>query len=163
VSISRPLARLTVLATRCAATLGLLAVLGGACNQGHACPAFCNSGGSATFELSCVPTDLSAVAVSGPCAAGDAGASIYVSPSSGSYASLAETQYVYVSSPNAGVCHVVLTFANGFIYGADVTFAALTDDSLPGCPPCPSYVGPTQGTFLVPNPKGTCVDGGLDS
>jgi|HubBroStandDraft_4_1064222.scaffolds.fasta_scaffold250070_2 hypothetical protein len=64
-------------------------------------------------------------------------------------------------SPTPGTCHVTFTFATGFTYSADVTFASM-NDSEPGCAPCPSYIGPVSNSGpKVNNPPETCV--ALDS
>lgn len=106
------------------------------------------------FELSCAPTDLASISVSGPCATGDA---------SNSQEPLGPTgTAVGVASPSPGVCHVVLLFATGFRYAADVTFVSQSDTPPPGCP-VSHYTVPTQRTFTVNNPSNTCVDAGLDA
>jgi hypothetical protein len=168
-----------VLLTRSCAALGLLVVLGG-CSEtkrgsvfsgvgfsddggnevgqagddsdGCALGLFCNGGTDAIFDLSCGPTDLTSVVISGPCATGDASLSNHVSGS--------ESQYVSLSSPSPGVCHVELTFATGFTYSADVTFVS---ESVVGPCACPSSTAPTQNTFMVNNPSTTCVDAGVDA
>ena len=55
-----------------------------------------------------------------------------------------------------------LTFATGFTYSTDVTFALQPDPGPPGCPSCPPYLGPTPSTFTVDNPAATCTDAGVD-
>jgi hypothetical protein len=104
----------------------------------------CIGGRPATFNLSCIPGDLTSVVASGPCSM-DAGSDSY--PGVGSSA-------VGVSSPSPGVCHIVLTFATGFTYSADVTFTLQTEGSCPGCQP---YIGATSGPFTVNNPSDTCI------
>ena len=111
-----------MLIARCAAALSLLVVLGGGCSQGHACPGFETANQSAILQLSCGPTDLVSVALSGPCSIGDA-----------SISNLAASPSLAISSPSPGVCHVTLTFATGFTYSADVTFIAQNDGDTPGC------------------------------
>ena len=168
-----------MLVARCVAAVALLIVLGG-CSQakgssvfsgdafsgdsgnevgqagddsdGCALGLFCNDGTDAIFDLSCGPTDLTSVVISGPCAMGDASPSNHVSGS--------ESQYVSLSSPSPGVCHVELTFATGFTYSADVTFVS---ESAGGLCACPQSTAPTQSTFTVNNPSTTCVDAGLDA
>jgi hypothetical protein len=121
-----------------------------ACSVSRACPGLCIEGSSAVVELNCSATDLTSVTVTGACA-GDAGArSLHAFGTS-----------IYVFSQTAGVCHVSLTFASGFTYETDVTFATQTDN-IPGCGVCPPYIGPTQGSFAAHNPGNTCVDAGLD-
>ncbi len=60
--------------------------------------------------------------------------------------------YVAVPSPGPGVCDVELTFATGFTYSAEVTFASMTCTTA-----CGSFIGPTAGPFMVNNPGDTCV------
>jgi hypothetical protein len=140
----------TMLAARCAAALGLLVVMGGGCAH-YACPGFETANQSATFQLSCGPTDLVSVALSGPCSDGDA-----------SISDLAASASFGISSPSPGVCHVTLTFATGFTYSADVTFILQNDGDTPGCPVW-HYTAPTQRAFTVNNPSTTCVGTGLDA
>jgi len=117
--------------------------------SGGESPGACSNIGSVdaavTFNLACVPNDLTAATVSGPCA-GNTGGDL--------------TQYVkgrgqlMFVSPTEGVCHLELTFASGFSYGVDVTFTRASDS-------CGrSSVSPTQSTFAVDNPSSTCTDGG---
>ena len=164
-----------MLLARCAAVLGALLALGG-CSETKESSSFIGGDGSndgddnagtgcvlqgiacmgvtdATFNLSCDPTDLTSVVLSGPCA-GEASLSTYV---------VAGEPYVHIGSLSPGVCHVQLAFSNGFTYSADVTFVSQTDDSGPGCPPCAAYIGPTQSMFVVNNPSTTCLDAGLDA
>lgn len=137
-----------VLALR-AAVLACFVSCGGC--GGHSCPALCLANKPAVFQLSCGPTDLLNVALSGVCSVGDAGPSSYLfGPASMSLA---------IHSSNAGNCHVSLTFATGFSYSADVTFTLQTDTTYPDCHGC-SYTVPTQQTFIVDNPSGTCMDAG---
>ena len=112
------------------------------------CPIACITAVAATFELSCSPNDLTNVIATGPCATPDAALSWYTGSA---------TEWdVAVTSAGPGACHVELTFATGFTYSADVTFALQTIESPPGCPECPPYVGPTSGPFMVDNPSDTC-------
>jgi hypothetical protein len=67
---------------------------------------------------------------------------------------------IAIHSPRPGDCHVVLTFATGFTYSADVRFTLQTDTQPSGCQP-PSYTAPTQKAFTVNNPPETCGDAGL--
>jgi hypothetical protein len=94
------------------------------------------------------PNDLTGVAVSGVCATPDGGVSAQTGRDKG---------LVAVDSPGAGVCHVELTFADGFTYSNDVTFASRTVCG------CPSFIGPTAGPFMVDNPNDTCGEGGADA
>jgi hypothetical protein len=145
-----------MLAGRSTAALGLLVVVGSGCASRASCgfePAPIPLPTSAIFDLSCGATDLTSVALSGPCATGDASPSNYLSG-----------QSVEVSSPTPGVCHVDLTFATGFTYSADVTFESHTINQ----PICDGteirpYVAPTQTPFTVNTPSTTCVDAGLDA
>jgi hypothetical protein len=68
--------------------------------------------------------------------------------------------YVVVASPSPGTCHVLLTFASGFTYSADVTFASQNLNPTCGCP---AFIGPTSGPFTVNNPSETCVDASTDA
>jgi hypothetical protein len=112
----------------------------------------------AIFNLSCGPTDLTSVALSGPCSTGDASPSNYLFG--------AVSKSLAFDSPSPGRCHVFLTFATGFTYSTDVTFTSQTDTVPPGCH-VSSYTAPTQQTFTVNNPGGTCVvhnaDAGVDA
>jgi hypothetical protein len=123
--------------------------------DGPPCSFGCVTAAFASFDLSCGPTDLTSVLLSGPCATGDASPSNYVD--------MHDTTLLSVGSPSPGVCHVELTFATGFDYSADVTFVSETDNGSPGCPLCPPFIAPTQGTFEVNNPSTTCQDAGSDA
>ena len=103
---------------------------------------------AATLNLSCSATNLTNVALSGACAT-----------DSGGYYSVGG-QFVDVSSPSPGVCHVELTFATGFAYSTDVTFTTPPADPS-DC--CNLVTAPTQATFTVNNPSTACVDGGIDA
>jgi hypothetical protein len=100
---------------------------------------------SAVLDLSCSPPDLTSVAISGPCAAADA--------------STAPSDYVRgnqitLFSGDGVECHVTLTFADGFVYSADVKFTSTTDS-------CGTEtIKPTQSTFKVKAPGSTCADAG---
>jgi hypothetical protein len=131
-----------------AAILGLLAISCTGCSKPE-----CNTTDlgdePAEFRLSCGPTDLTKVALSGPCSVGDAGLSTYLfAPASTS---------LYVTSPVAGDCHVILTFATGFIFSADVSFTLTQTEA---CGAFASFTVPTQSIFMVDNPSSTCVDAG---
>jgi hypothetical protein len=128
--------------------LGLIVVCGllvVACSASTPCSAGCTAASSATFLMSCNPNDLVAITTNGPCTNSDAGLSWYTG---------AETKWaaaVFAASP--GTCHVVLTFATGFTYSADVTFTEQSQSC-----GCPSYVGPNgPGGFQVNNPPDTCA------
>jgi hypothetical protein len=122
---------------------------------GAACPLGCATEAYAVFDLSCGPTDLESVALSGACAAGDANPTSYVGGRDG--------QYVSVDSARPGICHVVLKFGTGFVYSKDVTFVEETLAGPPGCPSCPPFVGAMGSVFAVDNPSSTCVDAGTDA
>jgi hypothetical protein len=145
-----------MLVVRCAAALALVAIVGiGGCTSTYACPGGCPSGNSpAAFDLSCGPTDLTSVILTGPCATGDTDPARYLWDHGAG---------VSFTSPSPGVCHVELIFATGFTYSTDVTFTQVTDSSPPGCQQCPSFIAPTQGFTAVHNPSNTCVDAGLDA
>jgi hypothetical protein len=134
------------------AVLALLVIGGIGCNH-YDCSAVCAGNEPATFHLSCGLTTLTSVALSGVCAI-DAG------PSNDVVSSVRAA--VYISSPSPGDCHVVLTFATGFAYAADLTFTVQTDPVPAGCGTCP-YTVPNEATFTVNNPPATCVDEGLDA
>jgi hypothetical protein len=161
-----------MLVARCALGLGLLVVLCVGCGQtkggsvfpsdggidakrpgdddGSDCPLLCSENTRAVLDLSGGTADLVSVMLTGACATSDADPSNYTN---GSVAN------VYISSPNAGVCHIELVFATGCTYAASVTFTSQTDD--PAC--CPSYLVPMPPTFMVNNPGATCVDAGFDA
>ena len=128
-----------------AAVVGVVVVSVAACGE-RTCADGCISSTSVTFNLSCGPTDLTSVVLSGPCSTLDAGPGNYLVGSTG--------RSLEFTSPSPGLCHVVLTFATGFTYSSDVTFASRSA----GC--CPSYIAPTQPTFTVDNPSATCADAG---
>jgi hypothetical protein len=71
------------------------------------------------------------------------------------------TQWIAnVTASGPGVCHIVLTFATGFTYSTDATFAEQPGS---GCG-CPSLLGPTSPAVIrVNNPSNTCVSLGADS
>jgi hypothetical protein len=140
-----------MLAARCAATLGLLALLEGGCDVTQSCCGTCPESLPAVFNLSCDATDLTSVVATGPCAM-DASLSSYLGNGA-----------VFVRSEDPGTCHVTLTFATGFAYSADVTFASQPGGVCggPQCK-CGDYVAPTSGPFSVSNPSSTCVDAGQE-
>ncbi len=110
----------------------------------HACADSCSIPYSAaTLNLSCSATDLMNVVVSGPCS------------TDGGPWYRAAGQFVELSSPSPGVCHVELTFATGFVYSTDVTFTTPPADPS-AC--CNTATAPTLATFTVNNPSATCVD-----
>jgi hypothetical protein len=143
-----------MLVARCGAALGLLVVLGGGgCNSTKICCGLCPSPEPAVFQLACSANDLVSVVATGPCATPDASLSSYTG-----------NGRVFVDSQSPGVCHVELTFATGFTYSADVTFASQPGGVCggPQCK-CADYLTPTSGPFTVNNPSTTCVDAGSDA
>jgi hypothetical protein len=100
----------------------------------------------ALLNLSCSPTNLAEVTVTGVCAMGDASPSYFVQDGG-----------VWINSLSPGECHVALRFSSGFTYSADLTFTSSTHTG--GC--CPgTSVFPTKDTYAVNNPSSTCVDAG---
>jgi hypothetical protein len=143
-----------LLVARSAAALGFLVVLGsGGCDSTEDCCGSCQEGNAAAFQLSCSSYDLKSVVATGPCAMPDASVSSYMGNGT-----------VLVQSDGPGACHVELTFATGFTYSADVTFASHSGGVCggPQCA-CPDYVTPTSGPFMVNNPSSTCVDASVDA
>jgi hypothetical protein len=132
-----------------AALSGLSAVVG-SCTSSYDCCGTCLASEPADFQLTCETTDLESVTATGPCATQDESLSSHIGRGE-----------VFVDSAGPGVCHVALTFATGFTFAADVTFATQPggDCGGPQCP-CPKYVAPTAGPFVVENPSATCVDAG---
>jgi hypothetical protein len=130
--------------------LALLFTAGVGCGQ-TVCPGAIRANQPAIFNLSC-PTDPPQITLSGSCAAGDAG------PSNGQLNQALNV--VTVTSPNPGNCHVVLSFATGFTFSADVTFVTHIETDPPGSNCTSPYTGPTQSMFTVNNPSDTCVDAG---
>src|SRR5581483_7947738 len=96
------------------------------------CPGGCVTDASASFLLSCSQNDLISVSADGPCSMPDAGLSWYTGKSN--------EALVAVTSRAPGTCHVVLTFASGFVYARDVTFTIQSAGR--GC--CPDIVAPTE-------------------
>jgi hypothetical protein len=81
-----------------------------------------------------------------------------------SLASYMGNHAVFVDSEDAGVCHIELTFAGGFTYTADVTFAWQPGGTCGGAQcKCGDYLAPTSGRFAVNNPSTTCIDAGADA
>jgi hypothetical protein len=145
------------------------------------CPLVCPESEFAMLDLTC-PAVVTSAQLTGPCApASDASLSDAepfesgggTAPSafggSGFWCSMArlvpftQCTQIYLIATEPGICHVALTFADGFTYSTDVTFTWMTLGAAPGCPdPCRPFVGPTQVRFLVDNPSATCIDGGVD-
>jgi len=140
---------LSAIAIATASATPLLAT--GCCSQGTAAGNGCEPGAAPAFlDLSCTPTDLQALAVSGACAAVD-------QPPQGQ--PLRFLKQLSVLS-QAGDCHVTLTFSSGFVFSTDIPFVG--DPQPCGCAP---YVHPSSGqtTIQVDNPASTCLsDGGGD-
>jgi hypothetical protein len=116
---------------------GLVAFVGG-CSSSSDCSGGCEEGVPATYQLACTPNDLTSVAVSGPCSA-----------STLTWAHQFGSVELYSTSP--ATCSVVLTFATGFTYSTNVTFAWSGAQSC-GCPP---YIA-ANGMTMVNNPSDTC-------
>jgi hypothetical protein len=104
----------------------------------------------AIFDLACAPTDLTAVNVSGPCSGNNllSDPANYYGNGEGGLGKLE------VGSQVAGLCHVELIFASGFVYSTDVTFTGTSDSCGTG------FISPTQSVFVVNNPSSTCTDDG---
>jgi hypothetical protein len=118
--------------------------LGAPAKQGQCC----NGPEPALFDFTCATTDLVSIAATGACV--DTWKN-----NSGNHA--------YVGSHEAGPCHVVLMFATGFTYAADVTFVSMPNTTCDQS--CAPQIEPTSGPFQVDNPPDTCVavDGGDDA
>ena len=110
------------------------------------CEGICLGPTDAVFYLSCPSADLTAVNLSGPCATGQDASAPAAHNFSGDTLSLV-TGY-------AGVCHVELTFSNGFVYSTDINFQRQPSEHC-GCSP---RAVPTPRTVMVPNPPDTCGD-----
>ena len=151
---------------RFAYALAIVALVGGVvaavhgCSSSQDCCGSCPADEPAIFHLSCTSSDLTGVETTGPCER-DAGLSL----TRGDDAAWVGTVFVQGQSP--GVCHVKLTFATGFTYSADVTFATQSGGVCggPQCK-CGDILAPTSGPFTVDNPSDTCVaepDSGEDA
>jgi len=138
-----------MLAAKTYAALVVVAALVAGCSSGGTCGLGADPP-QAIFELSCDSTDLTNVAVTGPCET-DAGAPFYVF----------EGSITLNGPPTAGVCHVALKFATGFTYATDVTYAF---EPFPDCNGHSTdyELAPSPRTFAVNNPSTTCVDAGRD-
>jgi hypothetical protein len=137
---------------RLATAFGVVAALGGGagCVQQSSCDNISRVETPATFELACAPSDLTAVNVSGPCSSSN------MSSDPADYSGNGEVGpgKLEIGSQVAGLCHVELTFASGFVYSSDVTFTGTSDSCGTG------YISPTQSVFAVNNPSSTCTDAG---
>jgi len=76
----------------------VLALLGVGCQSGTACSTTCSAGFAAAFDLSCGPSDLTMVTLSGPCSVDQDAAN-----SSGYLRSPRSLQF---ESPSPGECQV---------------------------------------------------------
>jgi hypothetical protein len=123
---------------------------GSGCVQSQACDNISRVETPVTFDLACAPNDLTVVKVSGPCSLSN------MSTDPADYSGNGElgTGKLAIGSQVAGLCHVTLTFASGFVYSTDVTFTGTSDDCGTG------FISPTQSVFVVNNPSSTCTDGG---
>jgi hypothetical protein len=130
----------------------LVAALGGGigCVQQQACDNISRVETPVTFDLACAPSDLTTVKVSGPCSSSN----MSTDPAAYEGNGEAGPAKLEVGSEVAGLCHVDLTFASGFVYSTDVTFTGTSD----GC--STGYITPTQSVFAVNSPGSTCSDGG---
>jgi hypothetical protein len=124
------------------AAVGTAAVVG--CFVGAQKQALCCNGSDpALFNFTCATNDLVSIAATGAC----------VDTWKGMSAN-ADAQ-AYVGSDEPGVCHVVLTFATGFTYAADVTFVSRPNTTCDQS--CAPQIEPSSGPFTVNNPPDTCV------
>jgi len=126
-------------------------LLGGACSWGLlGCSSSCNAcieGMTATLDLTCGPSNLSEVRLTGVCSSSsDVSASHYVFGNPPSH--------VWVASDQPGACHVELLFQTGFVFVTDIQFVASTEGSCSGCNP---YPRPVPSEISVDNPPSTCV------
>jgi hypothetical protein len=117
---------------------------------GSDCGGGCTVSSNASFAVSCFPSDLQSVTVTGPCARTLPGAPLNGGP------------YINVPCAAEGTSHFVLQFASGFTFERDVTF---TKESQ-GCAGCAPYFVPSELPIIVNNPRAsTCTspDAGNDS
>ena len=139
--------------------LGLLAVLGvliPACGIQGACPEGCVlTSGSATISVPC-PAGVIAATSIGPCtipSAQNADSTLVPNP-----------QTLYVLGSGQGTCHVQITFADGYVYAANIQFVDHRNSNSPGCPYCPPITDPVAQPPAAIDPGASCaVDGGLDT
>ena len=139
--------------------LGVLVVLGvliSACGTRGACPEGCVlTSGSAVIAVPC-PAGVIAATSTGPC----------TTPSTqNAYSTLvASPQTLYVLGTGRGTCHVWITFADGYLYAADIQFVEHPSDNVPGCSYCPPITDPVAQPPAAIDPGASCaVDGGLDA
>jgi hypothetical protein len=98
---------------------------------------------AAALTLACPSTEIASVVVSGSCLwPNDSGPTMY---------EVSEGR-VSVWTDIPGVCHVKLTFTDGFVYSTDINFEQKPSDRC-GCGPT-TY--PSPRTVTVPNPPDTC-------
>lgn len=135
----------------------LCALAAGICPLVLGCSSGCDgciTNVSATLQLSCGPTDLTAVKLTGPCPSfADGGVGEYVTGTT--------DRIVVFGATSPGTCHVTLVFATGYTFTADVNFFYGSG----GCPGCPEVLTPGSGLIMVNNPSDTCLrsDAGADS
>ena len=129
---------------------GLLTVVGvcvslGACGSSSSCCGSCDASEPAAIDLSCAPSDLARVTISGPCN------STFDADGAGAFTE--KTLFVY--GEKEGSCHVTLTFASGFVHAVDVSFTARTSYvcGSPACGSCGQITTPGSGPFTVNNPS----------
>jgi hypothetical protein len=139
-----------------------------ACTSGHGdCGGMCQSVTGVTLDLSCAPAAVTKAVLTGPCAPtvrdaapsdGSGGSAFGFSCATAVKTPFVDCSQVYFDASGPGVCHVELTFADGFTYSADVTYSTVP----PYCG-CPSISGlvPSPATLTVNNPSATC--GALDA
>jgi len=127
-----------------------LVVVGGGCSAASAtCPGNCADPPPAVLDLSCGPTDLQSVVLSGPCAKGYDDAT---APSQ--FVSGARQQLVDIPSLFAGTCHVELTFASGYTFATQIEFTYQPGNAQ-DCTCGTNQANPAMIT--VPNPSATCL------
>jgi hypothetical protein len=113
------------------------------CGGSHACDAIaCNN--YASFTFACTPAEPVGYELTGECASANTGHLI------GMYRNGFD-----VENTAAGTCHVVVTFASGFTYAADVNFTSSPADP-DSCCASNLEIGPTQSVFTIENPRNTC-------
>jgi hypothetical protein len=138
--------------------LGALLVLGAlfpACGVRGPCPAGCVlTSASAVISVPC-PDGVVAATATGPCTAPSA---------NNSYSSIDPSpQKFYVHATGKGTCHVQITFADGYVYAADIQFVEHPNNNGPGCPYCPPITDPVSEPPPVIDPGAICAsDAGAD-
>jgi hypothetical protein len=136
---------------RVLAILAAFAVVFGGCSlkSDSICCGACPDSRPAVFNLPCSATNLQRVVATGPCATPEASTASYMG-----------NDAVFVRSQAPGLCHIELTFATGFTYSADITFASQPGGVCggPQCT-CPDYVAPTSGPVTIGSSM-ACADAG---